>query len=216
MNSMLTYLVTAGPTREPLDPVRFLSNPSSGKMGFAVAREAKRRGARVILVAGPTAVEPPQVDEVVRVRTAVDMMGAVFEFVEEAAVLVMAAAVCDYRPANYSEEKIKKGLGSITIDLVANPDILTEVCGVRRPRVVVGFAAESDDLLENARRKLQGKDLDLVVANDITIPGAGFAGDHNAVSIVDREGNVESIPRTTKDEIAARIIDRVESLIAGR
>ena len=215
MNTKPTYIITAGPTREPLDPVRFLSNPSSGKMGFAIAREAKRRGARVVLVAGPTAVEPPQVDEVVRVRTAIDMMGAVFEFIGEADVLIMAAAVCDYRPADYAEEKIKKGPGDMTLELVANPDILTEVCRVKRPGIVVGFAAESENLLENARKKLERKNLDLVVANDITDPGLGFGSDYNAVTILGRDGGVEDTGRLPKDEIAALIIDRVEALLAG-
>ena len=215
MNIQTTYIITAGPTREPLDPVRFLSNPSSGKMGFAIAAEAKRRGARVILVAGPTPLEPPRVDEVVRVRTAVDMMGAVFEFIDEADVLVMAAAVCDYRPESFSDEKIKKGRGGMSLELVQNPDILTEVCGVRRPHVVVGFAAESENLLENARKKLERKNLDLVVANDITDPGLGFGSDYNAVTILGRDGGVEDTGRLPKDEIAALIIDRVEALLAG-
>lgn len=198
-----------------MDPVRFISNPSSGKMGYAVAMEAKRRGARVILIYGPTALAPPPVDEAVGVRTARDMMDAVTGFIGEADVLVMAAAVCDYRPAGYSENKIKKGAGGLTLELVENPDILTEACKVKRPCVVVGFAAESGNLLENARVKLQKKHLDLIVANDITIPGLGFGSDYNAVAILDCDGNVENIDRTTKEEIAVRIIDRIESLLAG-
>ena len=213
MNRKLTYIVTAGPTREPIDPVRFISNPSSGKMGFAVASEAKSRGAKVVLICGPTTLTPPDVDELIRVRQAIDMMGAVMEFIREADVLVMAAAVCDYRPACYSEDKIKKGKGRLTLELVENPDIITGVCKVKQPVVVVGFAAESENLLENARAKLEKKNLDLVVANDITIPGSAFGSDYNAVTIIDRNGNVESIDRSLKEEIAARIIDRIESLV---
>ena len=168
---VLRFLITAGPTREPLDPVRFISNPSSGRMGFALAEAATAAGHSVRLVAGPTCIEPPSVHEVVRVTTAEQMRQAVMERLADTDVLIMAAAVADYRPKSFSSTKIKKGRGAFTLALEPTPDILLEAAATKGRRIHVGFAAETENLVENARAKLEAKSLDLIVANDLTEAG---------------------------------------------
>jgi phosphopantothenoylcysteine decarboxylase/phosphopantothenate--cysteine ligase len=213
-------VVTAGGTREPLDPVRALTNRSSGKMGFALAAEAARRGAECVLIAGPSALETPAGVTRVDVESALEMRSAVLREQATAAIVVMAAAVADFRPANPSALKIKKedleeGAG-LTLELVANPDILAEISRARGARIVVGFAAESHDVLAAARRKLTRKGCDLLVANDISRSDAGFESDANAVMLLTPDGEVEELPLLPKSEVAARIFDRIEKLREGR
>jgi len=202
-------LVTAGPTEEPIDPVRFLSNRSSGKMGFALARAARLRGGQVILVSGPSALPAPSGIKFIRVRTAAEMRGAVLENLAQASVLVMAAAVSDYRPRGTSPEKIKKSNAELTLPLELNPDILLEAGQRKGKRVFIGFAAETENLLANARKKLAEKNLDLIVANDVSLPGAGFAVDTNVAKLIDRSGKVEELPLMGKEDLANRVLDRV-------
>jgi phosphopantothenoylcysteine decarboxylase/phosphopantothenate--cysteine ligase len=210
----LRVLVTAGPTIEDLDPVRFIGNRSSGRMGFALAREAQARGASVVLVAGPTPVEPPQVGEVVKVRSAREMHAAVLARVERADVVIMSAAVADYAPAGVSTGKIEKS-GSLTITLERTPDILAELGerrGDRHRPVLVGFAAQTGDPTPSARRKLVAKRVDLIVANDVTAPGAGFDVPTNQVTLVSATG-AESLPLMPKTDVARHVLDRVEQLL---
>lgn len=205
-------LVTAGPTEEAIDPVRFITNHSSGKMGFALAQAARRRGAEVILVSGPTILPVPPKVKYLSVRSAAEMREAVLENLEKASVLLMAAAVSDYRPKQTVSEKIKKTASSMVVELERNPDILLEAGRRKDRRFIVGFAAETENILENARRKLEEKNLDLIVANDVTLPGAGFAGDTNIVKILDPSGKMEELPLMTKEELADQILDRVVQL----
>jgi phosphopantothenoylcysteine decarboxylase/phosphopantothenate--cysteine ligase len=207
-----TLLVTAGPTEEPIDPVRFISNRSSGKMGFALARAARRRGARVILISGPTPLPAPLQVNFISVRTAEEMREAVLNHLEESSILLMAAAVSDYRPRGSSPEKIKKSSGELTLSLEVNPDILSEAGKRKGSRVIVGFAAETENLLQNARRKLTEKNLDLIVANDVSLPGAGFQVDTNIVKLIDSSGKIEELPLMSKEELANRILDRIVQL----
>ncbi len=209
-------LVTAGPTREPLDPVRYISNRSSGKMGYAVAEAAARRGARVILVSGPTALAPPREAELVSVETAQEMYEAVLKHLEAATVVIKAAAVADYRPKQVAREKIKKDERVPEVTLESTRDILAEVGKRKGRRILVGFAAETHDLVANARKKLQRKNLDLMVANDVSQPGAGFDADTNVVKILDAKGGVEELPLQLKGSVADRILDRVVALLAQR
>jgi len=213
--SGVSVLVTAGPTTEPVDPVRVLSNRSSGKMGYAIARAAWRRGATVVLVSGPVgeSLWAPRGVEVVRVETASEMRRAVLERFPKAAAVVMAAAVSDYRPRQCAPAKIKKGKASLAIDLVRTTDILSELGRAKGSRVLVGFAAETERVVEHAREKLRGKKLDLIVANDVTAEGAGFSVDTNRVTILDREGGEEDLPLLSKDETADIIVDRLCRLI---
>lgn len=211
-----TILVTAGPTREAIDPVRFISNHSSGKMGYAIARNAHRRGARVILVSGPVALPKPPGIETIMVESAQEMRTAVLDHFSAATVVIKAAAVADYRPVTVAAGKIKKELQSIpTVQLEKNPDILRELGGKKDKQVLVGFAAETDDLLANAQRKLEEKNLDLIVANDVTEDGAGFNVDTNIVRFLFRSGAVEELPCLAKDEVAQRLLDRVVGLLRG-
>lgn len=204
-----TLLVTAGPTCEDLDPVRFLTNRSSGKMGYAVAETAARRGAKVILISGPTALATPEGVERVDVRAAEEMLRAVESRFASASMAIFAAAVADYRPAEPAEAKIKRTKEALTIRLEPNPDILATVARQKGDRVVVGFAAETDHVAENARKKLTQKNADLMVANDVTAEGAGFDGDTNIVTIFSRDGRDLPLPRLTKAEVAGRILDEV-------
>lgn len=209
-------LVTAGGTRERVDAVRFLGNRSSGKMGFAVAGEAARRGADVVLVAGPSVLPTPPGVRRVDVESADEMREAVLREVPAATVVVKAAAVADFRPAAPSERKLKKedlpGTAGMTLELERTPDILAEICRASGDRVVVGFAAESHDVIESARRKIARKGCDLLVANDISAPGTGFDADANAVWFVWPAGEVEEFPALPKTEVAAHLLDRVEKL----
>jgi len=210
-------LVTAGPTFEDLDPVRFVGNRSSGRMGFAVAAEAARRGADVCIVAGPTGVEPPPVAEFVRVRSAVEMRDAVMARAADADVVVMAAAVADYAPERIADQKIKKHDEALTLTLRRTPDILATIgawrhtMDAKRP-VIVGFAAETDDLVRRARQKLEGKGADLIVANDVLLPGAGFEVDTNIVTLVGKDWD-EALPLQSKASAASAILDRVERML---
>ncbi|MBC7357570.1 MAG: bifunctional phosphopantothenoylcysteine decarboxylase/phosphopantothenate--cysteine ligase CoaBC [Desulfacinum sp.] len=207
-------LVTAGPTWEPFDPVRFITNPSSGKMGFALAVEASRRGAHVDLVTGPTHLPDPPFLTTHRVKTAREMDTAVCGLAAAADVIVMSAAVSDYRPEEEAPQKLKKSDRDLTIRLVRTPDILAGVGAAKKPgQVVVGFAAETENLLENASEKLRKKNLDFIVANDLTQPGSGFRCDTNQVKILDRAGNVEALPCLSKEEVARRILDRIATLM---
>jgi len=202
-------LVTAGPTQEPFDPVRFISNRSSGKMGYALAVMARRRGAEVTLISGPTALPPPRGVGFVPVDTASEMRDAVLAHLEGSTVVIKAAAVADYRPAVREASKIKKREGTLSLTLERNPDIIAEVARRKGDRILVGFAMESDHLLEYARAKLMDKGMDFIVANDVTEAGAGFGGDTNVVRILDREGGIETFPRMDKIDVAGVILDRV-------
>jgi phosphopantothenoylcysteine decarboxylase/phosphopantothenate--cysteine ligase len=209
-----TVLVTAGPTVEDIDPVRFISNRSSGRMGYRLAEAARDRGARVVLVSGPTSLAAPSGVEYVAVRSAAEMAAAVEARAAAASVVVMAAAVSDYRPAQVAPTKVKKGEGGTTLELVRTPDILHGLGAQKGSRVLVGFAAETDSLRENARAKLAAKNLDLIVANDVTQSGAGFGGETNAAVLIDRDGQEEDVALQTKRELADRILDRVMHLRA--
>jgi phosphopantothenoylcysteine decarboxylase/phosphopantothenate--cysteine ligase len=209
-------LVTAGPTREALDPVRYLSNRSSGKMGFAVAARAVRRGAEVTLVHGPVSLSPPAGVRAVAVTSAEEMLTAVRDHFPSCDSLIMAAAVADYRPLAPADRKIKKsGSGQAEMLLEETADILGAVTADKGPRVVVGFAAETDGLEENARRKLEEKNLDMIVANDVTLPGAGFDGDTNQVEIFTRSGEHTRTPLLSKEEVAEKILTQLAPLLSG-
>lgn len=208
-----TVLVTAGPTREYLDPVRFLSNRSSGKMGFAIARAAARRGARVVLVAGPCALPDPRGVETLRVETAEEMASVVRRASRNATVVVAAAAVADYRPATRETQKSAKKKGAARLPLEPTPDVVATAVPRKAGRLVVGFAAETTEVEKRARGKLDRKSLDLIVANDVTAEGAGFDVDTNVVTLIDASGR-ESLPLLAKDEVADAILDRVAGLRA--
>jgi len=209
-------LVTAGPTREPLDPVRYITNYSSGKMGYALALAAGRRGAEVVLVSGPTALPAPRGVACLSVSSALEMREKVLEHLDRATVVIKAAAVADYRPARKSSSKIKKSGEGLVIDLERNPDIIAEVGMKKGDRVLVGFAMETDDLVTNARKKLVEKNMDLIVANDLGQPGSGFQYDTNIVKIIDGEGGTEELPMMDKVEVAHRILDRVRDIARKR
>jgi phosphopantothenoylcysteine decarboxylase / phosphopantothenate---cysteine ligase len=204
-----TILVTAGPTCEDLDPVRYITNRSSGKMGYAVAEAAARRGAKVILVSGPVDLEPPSGVERVSVRTAEEMRRAVSERLTASTIAIFAAAVADYRPAESHSEKMKRSKEPLTIRLEPTPDILAEAAQTKGDRLIVGFAAETNNVAENARKKLAAKNADLIVANDVTAEGAGFDHDTNIVTLFARDGRDLALPKLSKSEVAQRILDEV-------
>jgi len=206
-------VVTAGGTQEPIDPVRHIGNRSSGKMGYAVAEAARDRGAEVKLITAPVSLPEPAGVEVIHVRTTAEMKEAVAKAAAPADVLIMAAAVADYQPKEVAKAKIKKDSPSLTLELARTPDILAEVKG---NFLKVGFAAESENIVANARQKLEKKQLDIIVANDITDKDSGFGVDTNKVTLIDRSGNVENLPLLTKREVADRILDRVVELLAKR
>jgi len=205
-------LVTAGPTQEPIDPIRFLSNRSSGKMGYAMAEAARDRGARVILISGPTALSKPAGIEFVEVRTSEEMAQAVKKFFPEATILIMAAAVADFRPQETGVQKKKKDGMPHTLGLEKTPDILAEVSRDKGGRLVIGFAAETHDLIHQAKAKLQEKNMDLIVANDVTMEGAGFEVDTNIVTLLDRSGQMIKLPKLPKREVAGRILEYVAKM----
>lgn len=200
-------LITAGPSHEPLDPVRFISNRSSGKMGYALARIGLRRGARVTLISGPTPLSAPPGAHLIRVRTAAEMREAVLQEFPRATTVLMAAAVADYHPDQAAGEKLKRAAGPIVLKLEPNPDILRELGARKNGQILIGFAAETGELLANASKKLHEKNLDLIVANDVTQEGSGFEGDTNIATLVDRKGTVRSLPLMSKEELADRIFD---------
>ena len=204
-------VVTAGGTQEPIDPVRHIGNRSSGKMGYALAEAARDRGARVTLITAPATIPVPDGMEIMRVRTVTEMREAVMKATVKADVLIMAAAVSDFRVASPADHKIKKSGRKLVLELVENEDFLPELPD---DFIKVGFAAESEDMLENAARKLREKRLDLIAANDITAEDSGFDVDTNKVTLIDKDGNVEELPLLSKRETAEKILDRVVNLLA--
>jgi len=207
-------LVTAGPTQEPLDPVRFITNHSSGKMGYALAKVARRRGAEVILVTGPTSIPIPRGDmKVVSVKSAAEMRKAVLGHMEGCSVVIKAAAVSDFRPKAVSLQKVKKAEASTSLILEKTDDILSEIGRKKRGGILVGFAAETENVVANAQKKLKEKNLDLIVVNDVTKPGAGFGQDTNQVKILFRSGEVKDLPLMSKEEVSQSILDEVEKLL---
>jgi len=212
--SGLNILVTAGATVEPIDPVRFITNRSTGKMGYAIARVAKRRGASVTLVSGPTALEPPFGVSFIGIKTAAEMKKAVFDNRPASNIIIKAAAVADYRPQETAKQKIKKKKDSFTLELIKNPDILAQLGATKKesPCILVGFAAETEELLTHARGKLEAKNLDMIVANDVSRSDAGFEADTNIVKMIFRDGTVEDSKLMSKDEVADLILDRARDL----
>lgn len=206
-----TVLITAGPTREPIDPVRFVSNRSSGKMGYSLARVAWRRGAEVTLISGPTTLKPPVGVNYIPVERTEEMMKEVISSFENATIGIMAAAVADWSP-EISPHKIKKNGGTLTLRMKENPDILKKMGDRKGKRILVGFAAETDNAVENGKKKLIEKNLDMVVVNDLRDEGAGFDVDTNKVTMIDRKGRVSELPLMSKIEVADRIIDKVIEL----
>jgi phosphopantothenoylcysteine decarboxylase/phosphopantothenate--cysteine ligase len=209
----IKVLVTAGPTHEPLDPVRYITNPSTGKMGYAIAQAAAERGATVILVSGPTSLTPPVSVETIRVTTAEEMAKSAIGKSRGCKVVVGAAAVSDYTPAQVADQKMKKKSAAVTLDLRPTVDIMAELGKRKSRRILVGFSVETRDLIENSMKKLKAKNLDMIVCNDITQAGAGFAGDTNIVTILDRKGGSEQLPRMSKLQAAHRILDRIHELL---
>jgi phosphopantothenoylcysteine decarboxylase / phosphopantothenate---cysteine ligase len=205
-----TVLVTAGPTREKIDPVRYLTNRSSGRMGYAIAEVALRRGARVLLVSGPTAIAAPAAAELTAVETAEEMSSAVFKLLPESTVVIKTAAVADFRPKAEAEQKIKRK-AEMSLELEPTADILAEIARRKTSQIVVGFAAETENVLENARKKLAAKSLDAIVVNDVSREGIGFDSDRNAVTIISHSEVLE-VPETSKWEVAHRVLDQVVKL----
>jgi len=205
-----TVLITAGPTREKIDPVRYLSNRSSGRMGYALAEAALRRGARVLLISGPTTLTPPGGAEVTRTESAEQMRQAVLRLLPEATIVIKTAAVSDYRPKSPASQKIKR-TGPMSLELEPTPDILAELARKKISQIIVGFAAETENALENARKKLASKSLDAIVVNDVSREGVGFDSDRNAVTIITKDEVLE-VPETTKWEVAQRVLDQVVRL----
>jgi phosphopantothenoylcysteine decarboxylase/phosphopantothenate--cysteine ligase len=205
-----TVLITAGPTREKIDPVRYLTNRSSGRMGYALAEAALRRGARVFLVSGPTSLTPPGAAELTRVESAEEMRHAVLQLLPNATIVIKTAAVSDYRPKSPSTQKIKR-TGPMSLDLEPTGDILAEVGRHKKSQIIVGFAAETQNVLENARKKLASKSLDAIVVNDVSQEGIGFDSERNAVTIITQSEVVE-VPETTKWEVAQRVLDQIGRL----
>lgn len=202
-----TVLITAGPTREKIDPVRYLTNRSSGRMGYALAEAALRRGARVLLVSGPTSITPPAAAELTRVESTQEMRDAVLNLLPQASIVIKTAAVSDYRPKSPAGQKIKRK-GPMALELEPTADILKDISLKRGTQIVVGFAAETENVLENARQKLVGKNLDAIVVNDVSREGVGFDSDRNAVTIITRDEVVE-VPESTKWDVAQRVLDQV-------
>lgn len=205
-----TVLITAGPTREKIDPVRYITNRSSGRMGYAIAEAALRRGARVLLVSGPTSIVPPGAAELTRVETAEQMREAVMKLLPESTVVIKTAAVADFRPKAEASQKIKRK-GPMTLELEPTSDILAELARVKKSQIIIGFAAETENVLENARKKLASKSLDAIVVNDVSREGVGFDSDRNAVTIISHDEVIE-VPETSKWEVAQRVLDQVAKL----
>ncbi|MFV1950980.1 MAG: bifunctional phosphopantothenoylcysteine decarboxylase/phosphopantothenate--cysteine ligase CoaBC [Nitrospinota bacterium] len=204
-----TILITAGPTQEPLDPARYLSNPSSGKMGYALADTARRRGAEVILISGPGSLPIPNGVTFIPVKRAREMEKAVLSHIDRSDTVIMSAAVSDFEPKRFSKKKIKKTNKDIVLELKRTPDILAKIGLRKEDKIIVGFAAETDDIIVKAEKKLKNKRLDLIVVNDISNPDIGFRSDFNQVSIIDNEGKVDHLPLMSKKRLADIIIDRI-------
>jgi phosphopantothenoylcysteine decarboxylase/phosphopantothenate--cysteine ligase len=209
-------LVTAGPTVEPLDPVRFISNRSSGKMGYAIAAAAKNRGAEVTLISGPVAMDCPAGVTLVKIETANQMFESVKKHFPKASALIMAAAVADYRPKAIAKEKIKKDKASLALELVQNPDIIKNIAAKKGKKVVVGFALETKDLLANAKKKLAEKHLDFIVANNPTTKGIEFGSDNNQATIISKNGKSQSLPVMLKSELADKILDEIKTILSKK
>ena len=205
-----TVLITAGPTREKIDPVRYITNRSSGRMGYALAEAALRRGAHVLLLSGPTSVMPPDAAQVTRVETAAEMRAAVLNLLPQATIVIKTAAVSDYRPKAVAGQKLKR-TGPMLLELEPTEDILAELARKKSNQIIVGFAAETENVLENARKKLKNKSLDAIVVNDVSREGVGFDSDRNAVTILSHDDVIE-VPETTKWEVAQRVLDQVVAL----
>lgn len=206
-------IVTAGPTIEPIDPVRYITNHSSGKMGYAIAEEANKRGAEVTLISGPTNLPKPSNVKIIDVSTTKEMFDTLHDLYNDCDAVIKSAAPLDYRPNKYSDKKIKKKNDRLNIELVKNPDIIYNLGKNKKNQILIGFAAESNDVIDNAKKKLKKKNLDLIVANDITKKNAGFKEDTNIVTIIDKYGNVEDLPKMSKGELAKVIIDRLISIL---
>ena len=204
-----TVLVTAGPTCEDIDPVRFLTNRSSGKMGYQLAQAAQRRGARTLLISGPTNLDPPSGVEFIAVRSTEQMREQVLKHLPETSIVIKAAAVSDFRPKATAGQKIKKDGQPLVLELVPNPDILKEVGARKEGRILVGFAAETESVLQNGQKKLKEKSLDLLVANDVSQAGAGFDGDTNIVTILTRDGHQVQLDKRPKAEVAHEILNQI-------
>ena len=208
-------MITAGPTIESIDPMRYITNRSTGKMGYSIAKEAIERGADVTLITGPTNLTPPQnLKKLVKIESAKDMYEAVLENLDENDVVIKSAAVADYKPKNYSNKKIKKSDDDLVIELDRNKDIAQEIGKIKNNKILVGFAAETNDLIENASLKIKKKNLDFIVANDLTKEGAGFGVDTNIVKIIDKEGNITEYPKMKKEEVANIILDKIKELLS--
>ena len=209
-----SIIVTAGPTVESIDPMRYITNRSTGKMGYSIAKEAIERGADVTLITGPTNLTPPQnLKKLVKIESAKDMYEAVLENLDENDVVIKSAAVAYYKPKNYSNKKIKKSDDDLVIELDRNKDIAQEIGKIKNNKILVGFAAETNDLIENASLKIKKKNLDFIVANDLTKEGAGFGVDTNIVKIIDKEGNITEYPKMKKEEVANIILDKIKVLL---
>jgi len=206
-------LITAGPTREPIDPVRFISNPSSGKMGFAVARAAEYRGAKVTLITGPTNLLDPNNVAVIRVNTAKEMALAVFDNFENYDIIIKTAAVSDYRPKDYAEQKLKKGNNELVLSLERTQDILKEISRIKKEQVLVGFAAETEHLERHAEQKMAEKKLDIIVGNIVGYPDSGFGADTNTVTLFYKGGTKENLPKMPKDDVANLLLDRILKIL---
>ena len=210
-----SIIVTAGPTVESIDPMRYITNRSTGKMGYSIAKEAIERGADVTLITGPTNLTPPQnLKKLVKIESAKDMYEAVLENLDENDVVIKSAAVADYKPKNYSNKKIKKSDDDLVIELDRNKDIAQEIGKIKNNKILVGFAAETNDLIENASLKIKKKNLDFIIANDLTKEGAGFGVDTNIVKIIDKEGNITEYPKMKKEEVANIILDKIKELLS--
>ena len=207
-------MISAGPTVESIDPVRYLTNRSTGKMGYAIAKVAADRGADVTLVSGPTNIAPPSnIKKLIKTQSAEDMYNAIIDNFDENQVIIKSAAVADYKPKNYSDKNIKKSDDDLAIELDRNKDIAYELGKMKKDKILVAFAAETNDLIENAKGKIKKKNLDFIVANDLTEKGAGFGTDTNIVNIIDKDGNIAKYPQMKKDEVADVILDKVKSLL---
>lgn len=207
-----TIIVTAGPTREAIDPVRYISNHSTGKMGYSIAYKAVERGAKVYLISGPTPLKAPEGVQLIPVNSAREMLEKIMQHYDEADIVIMSAAVADYAPAITHQQKVKKSDEKLTLELVKNPDILYELGKIKGDKILVGFAMETENLIENAKEKVFKKNLDFIVANDLFTEGAGFGTDTNVVKIIDKQGNVESLPKMAKLDLADLILDRIIKL----
>ncbi|CEQ24255.1 coenzyme A biosynthesis bifunctional protein [[Clostridium] sordellii] len=209
-----SIIVTAGPTVESIDPVRYITNRSTGKMGYSIAKKAIERGADVTLISGPTNILPPQnLKKFIKTESAEDMYNAVLENIKDNQVVIKSAAVADYKPRGYSDKKIKKSDDDLSIKLDRTKDIALEIGKIKEDKILVGFAAETNDLLENAKGKIKKKNLDFIVANDLTQEGAGFGVDTNIVKVIDKDGIISEYPKMKKEEVADVILDKIKTLL---